>query len=200
MSSSPSTPRLRITLALLVVVLALVAVSERGWATGLAGVAMQLAALACIACAALGRVWSSVFIAGFKDESLVRTGPYSALRHPLYALSLLAALGIGLSTRSLAITVALLAALGGIHLAAAKREDAELRRRHGAAFEEYRRSVPPYWPRASTYAVPEQLAIRPRVLWKAFLDAGSLLGYFALLVLADALQLAGVTPTWLSLP
>jgi len=38
------------------------------------------------------------------------------------------------------------------------------------------------------------------VLWKAFLDAGSLLGYYALLVLADALQRAGVTPTWLSLP
>ena len=200
MSSSPSTPRLRITLVLLVIVLALVAVSQRGWETGLAGVVMQLAGLACIACAVLGRVWSSVFIAGFKDESLVRIGPYSALRHPLYALSLLAALGIGLATRSLAITVALVAILGVIHAAAARREDAVLHDRHGAAFEDYRRSVRPFWPRASAYAVPDRLEIRPRVLWKAFLDAGSLLGYYALLVLADALQLAGVTPTWLSLP
>jgi len=200
MSSSSSTPRLRITVALLVIVLALVAVSERDWATGLAGVAMQLAALACIACAALGRVWSSVFIAGFKDEALVRTGPYSALRHPLYVLSLLATLGIGLATRSLAITAALIAIMGIIHAAAARREDAVLHRRHGDAFEEYRRSVRPFWPRASTYEVPDRLEIRPRVLWKAFLDAGSLLGYYALLVLADALQRAGVTPTWLSLP
>jgi protein-S-isoprenylcysteine O-methyltransferase Ste14 len=200
MSSSASTPRLRVTVALLAVVVALVSVSERGWATGLAGVAMQLAALACIACAALGRVWSSVFIAGFKDETLVRTGPYSALRHPLYALSLLASLGIGLATRSLAITLAVVAILGVIHAAAARREDAVLEGRHGAAFEDYRRSVRPFWPRPSTYEVPERLEIRPRVLWKAFLDAGSLLGYFALLVLADALQRAGVTPTWLSLP
>jgi protein-S-isoprenylcysteine O-methyltransferase Ste14 len=200
MSSSASTPRLRITLVLLVVVLALVAVSQRGWATGLAGVAMQLAGLACIACAALGRVWSSAFIAGFKDEALVRTGPYSALRHPLYVLSLLAALGIGLATRSLAITVALVVTLGAIHAAAARREDALLRARHGAAFEDYRRSVPSFWPRGSTYEVPERLEIRPRVFWKAFLDAGSLLGYYALLVIADALQLAGVTPTWLWLP
>jgi hypothetical protein len=94
MSRSPSTPRLRITIALLVAVLVLVAVSERGWATGLAGEALQLAGLAGIACAALGRVWTSVFIAGRKDEALVRAGPYSALRHPLYGLSLLAALGI----------------------------------------------------------------------------------------------------------
>jgi len=200
MSSSTSTPRLRITLVLFVVVLALVAVSERRWAGGLAGVVMQLAALACIACAALGRAWSSVFIAGFKDEALVRAGPYSALRHPLYALSLLAALGIGLATRSLAITVLLLATMGAIHAAAARREDAVLRARHGAAFEDYRRSVRAFWPRASTYHVPERLEIRPRVLWKAFLDAGSLLGYYALLVLADALQLTGVTPTWLWLP
>jgi len=200
MSSSPSTPRLRITVALLVIVLALVAVSERDWATGLAGVAMQLAALACIACAALGRVWASVFIAGFKDEALVRTGPYSALRHPLYALSLLAALGIGLATRSLAITLALVPVLGLIHAAAARREDAVLLGRHGEAFEDYRRSVRPFWPRRSSYEVPERLEIRPRVLWKAFLDAGSLLGYFALLVLVDALQLAGATPTWFRLP
>jgi protein-S-isoprenylcysteine O-methyltransferase Ste14 len=200
MSSSTSTPRLRITLVLFVVVLALVAVSQRNWATGLAGIVMQLAALACIACAALGRLWSSVFIAGFKDEALVRSGPYSALRHPLYALSLLAALGIGLATRSLAITAALLATLGVIHATAARREDAVLMGRHGAAFEDYRRNVRAFWPRGTTYHVPERLEIRPRVLWKAFLDAGSLLGYYALLVLADALQRAGVTPTWLSLP
>jgi protein-S-isoprenylcysteine O-methyltransferase Ste14 len=200
MSGSPSTPRLRITLALLVVVLAVVSVSERGWTTGLAGEALQLAGLACIAGAALGRVWASVFIAGFKDETLVRAGPYSALRHPLYLLSLLAALGIGLATRSLAITLALVALLGAIHWAAARREDAVLAARHGAAFQDYRRSVRAFLPRWSSYEIPERLEVRPRVLWKAFLDAGSLLAYYVLLVLADALQLAGVTPTWLALP
>jgi protein-S-isoprenylcysteine O-methyltransferase Ste14 len=200
MSSSPSTPRLRITIALFAGVLALVAVSERSWATGLAGDALKLAGLACIVCAALGRVWASVFIAGFKDETLVRSGPYSALRHPLYLLSLLAALGVGLATRSLAITVVLVAALGAIHAAAARREDAVLQARHGPAFEDYRRAVRAFWPRGSSYEVPERLEVRPRVLWKSFLDAGSLLGYYALLVLADALQIAGVTPTWLALP
>jgi protein-S-isoprenylcysteine O-methyltransferase Ste14 len=200
MSGSPSTPRLRITLALLFAVLVLVAVSERDWARGLAGEALQLAGFACIACAALGRVWASVFIAGFKDEALVRTGPYSALRHPLYLLSLLAAFGIGLATRSLAITLALVAVLGVIHAAAARREETVLEDRHGATFADYRSSVRAFWPRWSAYQVPERLEVRPRVLWKAFLDAGSLLGYYVLLRLADVLQIAGVTPTWLVLP
>jgi len=169
-------------------------------ATGLAGTALQLTGFACIACAALGRVWASVFIAGYKDASLVQSGPYAALRHPLYVLSVLAAVGVGLTTRSVAITIGLLAALGAIHVAAARREDALLGARHGAAFEEYRRTVRAFLPRWSAYAVPERLEVRPRVLWKSFLDAGSLLGYYALLVLADALQLAGMTPTWLALP
>jgi len=55
-------------------------------------------------------------------------------------------------------------------------------------------------PRWSAYAVPEVLEVRPRVLWKAFLDAGTLLGYWAVLVLADALQRASLTPTWTTLP
>jgi hypothetical protein len=38
------------------------------------------------------------------------------------------------------------------------------------------------------------------VLWKAFLDAGTLLGYWTLLILADALQRAALTPTWMALP
>jgi len=64
-------------------------------ATGVAGQALQLAGLLCVACAALGRIWSSIFIAGYKDARLVRRGPYAMLRHPLYALSSLAMLARG---------------------------------------------------------------------------------------------------------
>jgi len=200
MASSRSTPRLRLTALLLTGLLALVAVSERTWASGLAGEALQLTGLACMACAALGRIWASVFIAGFKDTHLVRQGPYSVLRHPLYAFSILAMLGAGLATRSVAITLALLGVFGAIYVTAASAEDAYLRTRHGAEFEEFHRALRAFLPRWSAYRVPEALEIRPRVLWKAFLDAGSLLGFYALLRFADGLQQAGTTPTWLSLP
>lgn len=169
MSSPRSTPRLRLTAVLLIALVGLVAVSDRGLATGLAGELVQLAGLACIACAALGRIWTSVFIAGRKDTSLVRAGPYSALRHPLYALSMLAMLGVGLATRSMAISVVLLAAFHLVYASAARAEDAFLAQVHGAGFE-------------------------------AFLDAASLVGPYLLLRLADYLQAAGITPTWLALP
>ena len=56
----------------------------------------------CVALACLGRIWASVFIAGHKDVELVTTGPYARCRHPLYSCSILGALGLGLTTRSLA--------------------------------------------------------------------------------------------------
>jgi protein-S-isoprenylcysteine O-methyltransferase Ste14 len=200
MSASQSTPRIRLTVGLLAAALTLVTVSERGLCNGFAGNLMQLAGLACIACAALGRIWTSAFIAGFKDTSLVREGPYSALRHPLYALSLLAMLGVGLATRSIAITLALVVAFVAIYLRSARREDAFLAQAHGKAHEEYGRSLRAFWPDFREYRVPESIEVRPRVFWKAFLDAGSLLAFYILVRLADLLQVSGITPTWLSLP
>ena len=200
MAVSRSTPRLRLTAALLIALLVVVAVSRRPGLDGFAGAVLAFAGFACVACAALGRIWTSVFIAGYKDERLVTHGPYAALRHPLYALSLLATLGLGLTTRSASITLALLALLGLMYAASIRAEDAFLRAAHPAQFERYAAAVHALLPRWSRYAVPEAVEVRPRVLWKAFLDAGSLLGFWALLVIADALQRNGLTPAWLTLP
>jgi protein-S-isoprenylcysteine O-methyltransferase Ste14 len=200
MSTSRSTPRLRLTALLLAATVGLVTISERALLTGATGEIAQLAGLACITVAALGRVWTSAFIAGFKDSNLVREGPYSALRHPLYALSMLAMLGIGLATRSVTLTMALLVTCTAMYLAAARREDEFLSQAHGESHADFVRRTPAFWPAWGSYRVPESIEVRPRVFWKAFLDAGSLIGLYVLLRLADLAQLSGVTPTWLQLP
>jgi protein-S-isoprenylcysteine O-methyltransferase Ste14 len=200
MPTSRSTPRLRLTALLLAATVGLVTISERGLLTGAAGEIVQLAGLACIAVAALGRVWTSAFIAGFKDSSLVREGPYSALRHPLYALSMLAMLGVGLATRSVTLTGALLVTFAATYAAAARREDEFLSRAHGESHADFVRRTPAFWPVPGSYRVPESIEVRPRVFWKAFLDAGSMIGLYVLLRLADLAQLSGMTPTLLKLP
>lgn len=200
MTASRSTARLRLAFALLVATIGLVAVSERALVTGLAGELMQLAGLACVAVAVLGRIWASAFIAGYKDTTLVRTGPYALARHPLYALSTLAMLGVGLASRSLAITTALVVSIGGLHVAAARREDAHLARNHGEDFARYRRAVPAFLPRAMPRGLPERIEVRPRVFRKSFLDAASMLGVYALVRIADAMHATGLTPTWIRLP
>jgi protein-S-isoprenylcysteine O-methyltransferase Ste14 len=202
MNTSRSTPRVRtMTLAILACVV-LVAVSWRPWlgtnavASGFAG----LAGFALVVVAALGRLWTSLFIAGFKDDALVRSGPYSACRHPLYLLTLLGMLGLGLATRSLTLAAALLAVAALLHARALRDEDASLVQRHGEAARRYQAEVPALWPRFAGYVVPEVAEIRPRVAWKAVLDAGSLLLAVGLVQVAHVLQSSGVTPAWLRLP
>src|SRR5262245_36263866 len=100
MTESASTPRLRATFAIYVALIpatALIGPREVPFAMH---VLLGCAGFICVALACLGRIWCSAFIAGHKDEMLVTTGPYARCRHPLYACSLLAALGLGLATRS----------------------------------------------------------------------------------------------------
>lgn len=199
MTTSTSTPRLRITLAWYAAVVVLVAVSERPWSHHWSGDLASIAGLLLMAAAALGRVWTSAFMAGSKDERLVTTGPYSLCRHPLYALSLLGGLGVGLATRSvviLAITAMLLAFL---HLRAMRTEERMLSARHGVEFRRYCDEAPLLIPRTLKTREPQLLQLNVAVYWKAFLDAGSFVILYAAIVALDALRAAHRLPTLLVL-
>ncbi len=195
MTPSISTPRLRITLAWYAIVLLLVAVTERPWTQHWSGELARVLGLLLMAGAALGRVWTSAFIAGYKDERLVSAGPYSLCRHPLYALSLVGGVGVGLASRSaviLLITVALLALL---HLRAIHVEEQALRRQHGEAFRSYCVQVPRLLPRVLKAHTPHEATINLSLYWKAFLDAGSFIALYAAIAALDGLRAAGRLPT-----
>jgi protein-S-isoprenylcysteine O-methyltransferase Ste14 len=178
----------------------LVAVTERPTLSGPASVLAGLFGFVLVAIAALGRLWTSLFIAGRKDATLVRLGPYAACRHPLYLLSLLGMCGLGLATRSVVLWLALVGVAMVLHLGALRTEDALLETAHGDAARRYREQVPALWPDWSQYAVPEKLEIRPRVVWKAVIDAASLLLALALIEAAHVLQHAGAIAPWWRLP
>ena len=199
MTTSMSTPRLRITLAWYVIVLVLVAISERPWAHVPSGETARIAGLLLMAGAALGRVWVSAFIAGSKDQRLVTTGPYALCRHPLYALSLLGGIGVGLATRSIVILAGTIMLLAWLHLRAIVVEERVLDARHGAEFQRYRASVPMLVPRTVKNRAPELVQLNVEVYWKAFLDAGSFITLYAAIAALDALRDAHRLPTALVL-
>ena len=94
-------------------------------------------------------LWIRAFAAGYlhKQEVLTVTGPYAYTRNPLYLGSAILALGVGIATHrwvSLAILGVYFALFYSIVM---RREENELRPRHGASFEEYVRAVPLFLPR-----------------------------------------------------
>jgi protein-S-isoprenylcysteine O-methyltransferase Ste14 len=184
MTESASTPRLRATFAIYIALVAATAVwgpREVGaaayYCTGVAG--FLAVALAC-----LGRVWISVFIAGHKDESLVTTGPYGRQRHPLYACSMLGALGLGLTSRSVLLCAIVVALIAALVVYAASCEEQFLAEQFPEEFQAYAAAVPRKWWPGRVTTLPDHLDVRPAVYWKAFLDAGSFFALWLLVAMA----------------
>jgi protein-S-isoprenylcysteine O-methyltransferase Ste14 len=94
-------------------------------------------------------LWLRAYAAGYlhKQEILTVTGPYARTRNPLYLGSALLALGAAVAARSW-ISAGVLAAYFAIFYSAVMRkEEVELRERHGPVFDEYARTVPVFIPR-----------------------------------------------------
>jgi protein-S-isoprenylcysteine O-methyltransferase Ste14 len=194
MTESASTPRLRATFAIYLALVAATAVVgpreiPAGWhyLAGFAG--FIFVALAC-----LGRIWCSLFIAGHKDEVLVTTGPYAMCRHPLYSFSVLGALGLGLTSRSVLLCIAVVVLISALVVYAASCEEQFLADAFPDEFKSYLAATPNKWlPKSGRAALPAVLDVRPAVFWKAFLDAGS---FFVLWVLVALAAEYRVIPTF----
>ena len=191
MTTSVSTPRIPLIQALYLLMLALVAMSNGRFLQGGPALLAQSAGFLLVVTAVLGRLWITLFIAGRKNAELVREGPFAMCRHPLYLASVVGAIGIGLTTLSLTLTIALPLVVGAIVFTAARREDTALLAVHGEAWREYRASVPAFWPDWSHRRVPDTVAVPLRIYRKAFLDAASFLGLWLLVLAIENLRAGG---------
>jgi protein-S-isoprenylcysteine O-methyltransferase Ste14 len=173
MTESASTPRLRATFAIYIALIAATVFVGPREIKPWVYYAMGIAGFICVALACLGRIWSSVFIAGHKDSVLVTTGPYARCRHPLYACSMLGALGLGLTSKSLLLCAIVVLLIAALVTYAASCEEQFLADAFPEEFQAYVAATPNLWWPAGRSTLPEQLDVRPSVFRKAFLDAGS---------------------------
>jgi protein-S-isoprenylcysteine O-methyltransferase Ste14 len=84
-----------------------------------------------------------------KQEQLTVSGPYAYTRNPLYLGSAILALGVALATHSWISALILLSYFALFYSIVMRREEHELRFHHGAAFEQYARAVPLFFPRVT---------------------------------------------------
>lgn len=188
MNTSTSTPRIRQTQGLYALLLLAVALTGGRTFEGIAGLAAQAGGFVLVGAGTLFRLWTSAYIAGRKDLELVQDGPYARCRHPLYLGSLVAGLGLALSTRSVVLTLGVPALLAVLHTGAIRSEERSLQRAFGDEWSRYAARVGLLWPRLGTPRPAGRREVNLAVYRKAFLDAASLLGLWLLLVTADVLR------------
>lgn len=88
------------------------------------------------------------YAAGYlqKQEVLTVTGPYAYTRNPLYFGSSILALGAATAMHSLWAAALMLGYFVLVYTLVMRREEIELRQRHGVSFDAYARSVPLFFP------------------------------------------------------
>jgi protein-S-isoprenylcysteine O-methyltransferase Ste14 len=113
--------------------------------------------------ASMGRLWCSVYIAGYKTDKLITQGPYSMCRNPLYFFSLLGALGVGFATGTFLFPLLILIAFCWYYHFVIKSEEAGLMKMHRSEFEIYLKKVPRFFPKISLLQEPDEYIVKPIV-------------------------------------
>jgi len=111
--------------------------------------------------ASLGRMWCSLYIAGYKDNRLVKEGPYSLCRNPLYFFSMIGVVGIGCATETFSFPIFFIVLFSLYYPFVIRSEERRLKKLFGIEFEEYAKRIPPFFPKFSAFFEPEKYLVKP---------------------------------------
>ena len=161
---------------------------------------LESAAFLLLLTGAMGRIWAGAYIAGKKSQVLVREGPYSIVRNPLYFFSLLAALGAGLAFDSLSIALLMGGGLLLTHWQAILEEERWLQVTFGAAFESYRETVPRFVPKPKLLSPGGLIEFDPLRFSHHLLESSLILLAFPLARLVEWCHQSSLLPCLLRLP
>ena len=163
------------------------------WSDNLA-FGIELSGYAFLLLGLLMRIWSILYIGGRKSQELVRTGPYSICRNPLYVGTLLLALGVGLCFENPLVLAATVLLLLPVHVIVARMEAKHLRAIFPGEYDAYAREVPAFWPRWSGYRSPEYIEVSPRSIRRVAVDTLGVLLIPEIEDLPEILHHAGIIP------
>lgn len=139
-----------------------------------------------------GRIWSSLYLEGFKTKKLIKDGPYSMVRNPLYFFSLTILLGICFAIKSIPISIALLSVFILFHVPTIINEEKVLLSTHDESYKAYYESTPRLLPNIFKYKKTkseDRIEVKIKginnVLWE-------IMGYLFLYVIIDFFYFASL--------
>ncbi len=161
---------------------------------------IQSIGLALILVAIAGRTWCAAYIGGRKKVTLVQDGPYSLVRHPLYAFSTIGAAGIGALWGSFVVSFVLAVATAMILQGVTRREEEFLAAKFGTEYAAYAARVGRYMPRRFGWRNDCTGKINQDVAVRTFIQSSFFLMGVPVAAFAEWGQLSGVLPILVNLP
>jgi len=157
--------RILISRIAVVFVLFFIVTTKSHWETDneMFSVILLFIGIVLVGIASLGRMWCSLYIAGYKDQQLITKGPYSICRNPLYFFSMVGAIGIGFCTETLIFPILFILLFSCYYPFVIKSEEKRLKSLFGVVFEKYTRNVPAFFPDISIFEEPETYKVNPGV-------------------------------------
>lgn len=189
--------RIRISQAFAVLLILLIVFSGNYWEKNAPYVSTMLFFLGMVLAGigSMGRLWCSLYIAGYKEKKLITVGPYSMTRNPLYFFSLIGGLGVGFATEMLLPPILILAAFAIYYPHVIKEEEDKLHELHGKEFENYTRTVPAFFPSLKNFVEVENYIVKPSLFRKNIFDALWFIWLIGILEIIEDLHELQVLPS-----
>jgi len=193
--------RLPLSKAFVAIVLLLIVFTSSIWPLSAPSVwIIDSIALSLLLVACLGRVWCIMYIGGHKNTSVVSAGPYSMVRNPLYVFSFIGALGLVLMTHSIVIAALLLIFYVGIYPFVVAKEESNLHKLFGDAYQDYCNRTPRFVPSLKLYSSESQIPADASRMEKSLFDSGCFVLAFIALSGIRLAHDSGVIPVLFRLP
>lgn len=161
---------------------------------------IEIAGICLVFACMVGRMWSILYVGSKKNVELVRTGPYSMMRNPLYFFSCIGAVGVGLMYGSLLVAIALGLTAYAVFAVTAAKEANFLRTRFGPVYDAYSRRTPRFWPNPALYSDEQEVSFSPKALKRTLLDGMLFLAVFPLIETLEYLHVNGTLPILMHMP
>lgn len=118
----------------------------------------------------IGRIFSTVFLGGHKNESLIAYGPFSVCRNPLYLFSLIGVTGICFLSLRISFIIIIPYVMYRVYQHLIMREEVFLAEKFGEEYASYCARTPRLFPKLSLYIAPESITVYPEYLRRALRD------------------------------
>jgi protein-S-isoprenylcysteine O-methyltransferase Ste14 len=193
--------RIRFSWLFLLALVMLYLASSSAWETRCDAVAESffVVGLMLAGIGAMGRIWCSAYIAGYKNGPLVMEGPYSVCRNPLYFFSFVGSVGVAFATETATIPLLVAAAFAFYYPSVIKSEEKFLLSQYGEEFATYMKRVPRFFPSMRLLAEKEAATVHLVIFRKHILSAIWFVWIPAFLECVEYLHESRLFPCYLSI-